>query len=293
LFRFLNPGLLGGRKAFNEKYALPITRDDNAERREQLRRLVQPFILRRRKDEVLKELPAKTEVVLSVEAGPEERALYEAMRREALREIAEAAPEEKRFKVLAQLTRLRQAACHPKLVRPKSKIPSAKLELVGETIRELLDNGHKALVFSQFVKHLKLVEEWVQGQGIAYQYLDGSTPGKERERRVAAFQAGEGQLFLISLKAGGTGLNLTEADFVLHLDPWWNPAAEDQASDRAHRIGQQRPVTVYRFVTAGTIEEQVVALHADKRDLADQILAGTGRTARLEVDEILTMLAAG
>jgi SNF2 family DNA or RNA helicase len=164
---------------------------------------------------------------------------------------------------------------------------------VGETIRELLDNGHKALVFSQFVKHLKLVEEWVQGQGIAYQYLDGSTPGKERERRVDAFQSGEGQLFLISLKAGGTGLNLTAADFVLHLDPWWNPAAEDQASDRAHRIGQQRPVTVYRFVNAGTIEEQVVALHADKRDLADQILAGTGRTARLEVDEILTMLAAG
>jgi superfamily II DNA or RNA helicase len=293
LFRFLNPGLLGGRKAFNEKYALPITRDDDAERREQLRRLVQPFILRRRKDEVLKELPAKTEVVLSVEAGPEERALYEAMRREALREIAEAAPEEKRFKVLAQLTRLRQAACHPKLVRPKSKIPSAKLDLVGDTIRELLDNGHKALVFSQFVKHLKLVEEWVQGQGIAYQYLDGSTPGKERERRVDAFHSGEGQLFLISLKAGGTGLNLTAADFVLHLDPWWNPAAEDQASDRAHRIGQQRPVTVYRFVNAGTIEEQVVALHADKRDLADQILAGTGRTARLEVDEILTMLAAG
>jgi superfamily II DNA or RNA helicase len=290
LFRFLNPGLLGTRKAFNEKYALPISRDDDALRREQLRRLVQPFILRRRKDEVLKELPAKTEIVLTVQPGPEETALYEALRREAVREIEEAPPEERRFNMLGQLTKLRQAACHPRLVRPNSTIPSAKLELVGETILELLENGHTPLIFSQFVRHLKLVEDWVKQQKIAYQYLDGSTPGRERERRVNAFQEGEGRLFLISLKAGGTGLNLTAADYVLHLDPWWNPAAEDQASDRAHRIGQQKPVTVYRFVTAGTIEERVVALHAEKRDLADSILAGTGRAARLEVDEILEML---
>jgi len=290
LFRFLNPGLLSSKKAFAEKYAIPITRDENAERRDQLRKLVQPFILRRRKDEVLKELPAKTEIILTVEPSKEEAALYEAMRRQALKEISEAAPEEARFKVLAQLTKLRQAACHPRLVRPKSKLPSAKLELVDETINELLDGGHKALVFSQFVKHLKIVEEWVKQAGIPYQYLDGSTPGKKRAEYVDAFQRGEGKLFLISLKAGGTGLNLTEADYVLHLDPWWNPAVEDQASDRAHRIGQQRPVTVYRFVTQGTIEEQVIALHADKRDLADRILEGTGRAGKLEVDEILEML---
>ena len=290
LFRFLNPGLLSSKKAFAEKYAIPIARGEDAERRDVLRRLVQPFILRRRKDEVLKELPAKTEIVLEVEPSKEEAALYEAIRRDALKVIAEASPEEKRFKVLAQLTRLRQAACHPRLVRPQSKLPSAKLELVSETIRELLDGGHKALVFSQFVRHLKLVEDWVQQAGIPYQYLDGSTPGKQRAERVEAFQRGEGELFLISLKAGGTGLNLTEADYVLHLDPWWNPAVEDQASDRAHRIGQQRPVTVYRFVTQGTIEEQVIALHADKRDLADRILEGTGRAGKLEVDEILEML---
>jgi SNF2 family DNA or RNA helicase len=290
LFRFLNPGLLGGKTAFNEKFNRPIARDGNEERRETLKNLVKPFILRRRKDEVLTELPPKTEIVLSVDLSDEEKALYEAMRRQALKDIAAADEQQKRFTVLAQLTKLRQAACHPRLVRPSSKIGSAKLELVGETLLEILAGGHKALVFSQFVKHLKIVENWVKGQGISYQYLDGSTPGKKRTESVNAFQAGEGDVFLISLKAGGTGLNLTEADYVLHLDPWWNPAAEDQASDRAHRIGQQRPVTVYRFVSEGTIEEQIIALHKEKRDLADQILSGTGNAGKLGVSEILDMI---
>ncbi len=290
LFRFLNPGLLGGKTSFNEKYGLPISRDHDTRRGDQLRQLVQPFILRRRKDEVLRELPAKTEIVLSVTPDADEAALYEAIRRKALEEIDLAPPEKKRFVVLSQLTKLRQAACHPKLVRPGSKLRSAKLDLVAATVREILENGHKALIFSQFVRHLRIVEQWVKQADIPYQYLDGSTPGKKRSLSVDAFQAGEGDLFLISLKAGGTGLNLTAADYVLHLDPWWNPAVEDQASDRAHRIGQQRPVTVYRFVTEGTIEEKVVALHADKRDLADRILAGTGKAATLEVDEILRML---
>lgn len=290
LFRFLNPGLLSGKSAFNEKFNRPIARDGNEERRETLKNLVKPFILRRRKDQVLTELPPKTEIVLSVDLSEEEKALYEAMRRQALKDIAAADEQQKRFTVLAQLTKLRQAACHPRLVRPNSKIGSAKLELVGETLLEILENGHKALIFSQFVKHLKIVENWVKGQGIAYQYLDGSTPGKKREESVNAFQAGEGDVFLISLKAGGTGLNLTEADYVLHLDPWWNPAAEDQASDRAHRIGQQRPVTVYRFVSEGTIEEQIIALHKEKRDLADQILSGTGKAGKLGVSEILELI---
>ena len=293
LFRFLNPGLLGSKSAFNEKYNRPIARGGDEDRRTALKRLVKPFILRRRKDEVLTELPPKTEIVLEVNLSEEEKALYEAMRRQAVREIAAADEQQKRFTVLAQLTKLRQAACHPRLVRPNSRLGSAKLELVGETILEILEGGHKALVFSQFVKHLKIVENWVKGQGIPYQYLDGSTPGGQRERAVNAFQGGEGQLFLISLKAGGTGLNLTAADYVLHLDPWWNPAAEDQASDRAHRIGQQRPVTVYRFVSQGTIEEQIIALHAEKRDLADQILEGTGRAGRLEIGEVLEMLREG
>ena len=191
--------------------------------------------------------------MLNVSLSEAEMAFYEALRRNALDAIAAADDQSKRFAVLAQLTKLRQAACHPRLAEADSRLGSSKLELVGDTILELLENGHKALIFSQFVKHLRIVEQWVKNQGISYQYLDGQTPGKKREAAVQAFQNGEGDVFLISLKAGGTGLNLTEADYVLHLDPWWNPAVEDRASDRAHRIGQQRPVTVYRFVSEATI----------------------------------------
>lgn len=290
LFRFLNPGLLGSSKSFNEKFAKPIAQNNDVERREHLRRLIQPFILRRRKSEVLSELPEKTEVILNVELSIGEKSFYEALRRKALEAIESSDDQSKRFTVLAQLTALRQAACHPRLLFPNSKLPSAKLELVGKTITELLENGHKALVFSQFVKHLRLVEEWVKNEGIAYQYLDGQTPGAKREAAVSAFQSGDGQLFLISLKAGGTGLNLTEADYVLHLDPWWNPAVEDQASDRAHRIGQQRPVTVYRFVSEHTIEEKIVKLHQEKRELADQLLSGTDVSAKLSVEQMLDLL---
>ena len=290
LFRYINPGLLGGAAAFQEKYAGPIRRDEKTSRLDQLRRLVQPFILRRRKEAVLKELPPKTEINLTVELGSEERALYEALRRQAVEEITTASAPAQRMIVLKQLTLLRQAACHPRLVRPLSQLSSSKLDLVGETIRELIDNGHKALVFSQFVKHLALVEAWVKAAGISYCYLDGSTPGGKRQQQVDRFQRGEADLFLISLKAGGTGLNLTVADYVLHLDPWWNPAVEDQASDRAHRIGQDRPVTVYRFVSAGTIEERILALHAEKRDLADQILSGSDLSSKLSVTDVLDLL---
>ncbi|WP_421946577.1 DEAD/DEAH box helicase [Phaeodactylibacter xiamenensis] len=289
LFRFLNPGLLGSQKRFNEKFTNPISKGDEP-RREQLRRLIQPFILRRHKRDVLTELPAKTEIILSVSLTESEHSFYEAIRRSALEAVEAADGASKRFAILAQLTKLRQAACHPRLVMPDSRVPSSKLDLVGETILELLDSGHKALVFSQFVKHLRIVEQWVKAQGIPYQYLDGQTPGKKREEAVQAFQNGEGQLFLISLKAGGTGLNLTEADYVLHLDPWWNPAVEDQASDRAHRMGQQRPVTVYRFVSEDTIEEKIVQLHQNKRELADQLLSGTDVSAKLSVDDMLSLL---
>ena len=290
LFRYLNPGLLGGRQAFNEQFAGPIRREGDRGRTEALRRLVRPFILRRRKEEVLTELPPKTEVNLAVELSEGERSLYEAVRREAVDAIDNANPQAQRMIVLQHLTRLRQAACHPRLIRPQSPLPSAKLQLVGDTLLEIVETGHRALVFSQFVRHLRLVEAWVQAAGLRYCYLDGSTPGGKRQREVDRFQAGEAEVFLISLKAGGTGLNLTAADYVLHLDPWWNPAAEDQASDRAHRIGQERPVTVYRFVSQGTIEERILALHAEKRDLADQILQGTDAGGRLSVAEVVDLL---
>jgi SNF2 family DNA or RNA helicase len=175
-------------------------------------------------------------------------------------------------------------------VLKNAHIQGSKLAVLQHTIAELLDNQHKALVFSQFVDHLAIVRAWLDEQGIAYQYLDGSTPAIERKKRVDAFQAGQGDIFLISLKAGGTGLNLTAADYVIHLDPWWNPAVEDQASDRAHRMGQQRPVTIYRLVTQDTIEEKILALHKEKRDLADSLLDGGDMAARLDTAALLQLL---
>lgn len=292
LFNFINPGLLGSLDRFNNSYAVPIEKNQDMEKREQLKRLLQPFILRRRKNDVLSELPEKTEVTLMVELSEEERAFYEALRRNALENLAGYDEDggQKRFQILAELMRMRQAACHPRLVVPHSKIQSSKLQLLKQTVAELIENGHKALIFSQFVKHLRLIEEWVQSENISYQYLDGQTPLAKREKSINAFQDGEGDLFLISLKAGGVGLNLTAADYVIHLDPWWNPAVEDQASDRAHRIGQKRPVTIYRLVSENTIEEKIVQLHADKRNLADSLLEGTEASAKLSASDLLALI---
>lgn len=293
LFNFINPGLLGTHEFFNEKFAVPIekTRDENA--RKTLQRLIKPFILRRRKNQVLDDLPEKTEIMLTVEMSPEERAFYESVRRDALEKIEsqDGEAKDKRFRILAELTKLRLACCHPKLVNENVQLGSSKLELFGETLDELLENKHKALVFSQFVKHLRIVEEYLQNKGIQYHYLDGSTPAHVRQERIDAFQRGSGDVFLISLKAGGTGLNLTAADYVIHLDPWWNPAVEDQATDRVHRIGQQRPVTVYRLVTENTVEEKILKLHETKRDLADSLLDGTDSSGKMSADDLLALIA--
>jgi SNF2 family DNA or RNA helicase len=178
-------------------------------------------------------------------------------------------------------------------VAPDLDLPGSKLSRFGEILDDLLDNQHKALVFSQFVDHLAIVRSYLDQRQIKYQYLDGSTPAGDRQKQVKAFQAGEGDVFLISLKAGGTGLNLTAADYVIHLDPWWNPAVEDQASDRAHRIGQKRPVTIYRLVAKDTIEEKIVDLHHHKRDLADSLLEGTDASGKLSTDELLRLMAEG
>jgi len=197
------------------------------------------------------------------------------------------------FHVLAELTRLRRAACDPRLVAPELGIVGAKAQEFEQLALELVAGRHKALVFSQFTDFLKLLAERLVAAGISYQYLDGSTPAAERTKRVAAFQAGVGDLFLISLKAGGFGLNLTAADYVLIVDPWWNPAAEDQAMGRAHRIGQLRPVTVYRLVTAGSVEERIVALHQDKRALADGILEGQDQGKPIGAAELRDLLGEG
>lgn len=294
LFQFANPGLLGSLDNFAKKFAIPIERDKDNDRRAQLQRLLQPFILRRKKDEVLKDLPEKTEITLTAALSTEERAFYEALRRNAVEKIAmdDSHGGQKHLKILAEIMKLRRAACHPILADKNAKfVESAKLNLFTEIVDDLLLNDHKALVFSQFVGHLKLLENHLKKQKIAYQYLDGSTPLAKRQQRIDAFQAGEGDIFLISLKAGGTGLNLTKADFVIHMDPWWNPAVEDQATDRAHRIGQERPVTVYRLIAEGTIEEQILKLHEKKRDLADSLLKGTDASAKLTAKDLLALIS--
>ena len=294
LFHTIAPGLLGSWEQFAQRFAGPIEREKNASRRKALARIVRPFILRRVKSEVLKELPPRTEVRLDVVLSKAERALYEKARLGAIARLASPSPDrDQRFEVLAELTKLRQLACHARLVEPKAPRVSAKLALLLEQLGEILAGEHRALVFSQFTRHLDLVGEALAERGIETLRLDGKTPPKERERLVDAFQKGEAPVFLISLKAGGSGLNLTAADYVFHLDPWWNPAVEDQAADRAHRIGQQRAVTVVRLVTRDTIEEKVLALHEDKRDLVAGILDGSDRAGKLSTQELVALLREG
>ena len=297
IMRFVNPGLLGTITRFNQRFATPIERNRDREAQHVLKRLISPFVMRRTKGQVLQDLPPRTELLLSVEPEAAEAAHYEALRRLAMKEVSElsvaaAGPQagQARFNILAQLTKLRRAACDPRLSSPEFGIAGAKVQAFAELATELTANGHKTLVFSQFVDFLQILRAPLDAAGISYQYLDGATPAAERSKRVAAFQAGEGDLFLISLKAGGFGLNLTAADYVVITDPWWNPAAEDQAMGRAHRIGQLRPVTVYRLVSKGTIEERIVDLHHDKRALADSILDDGDASALPSTEDLVALI---
>jgi superfamily II DNA or RNA helicase len=293
LFRFINPGLLGSEERFRARFVRPIEAEKDSHASHILKALVQPFILRRTKSQVLEDLPPRTEVMRLVELSDEERALHESLRRRALERLEgmrDAPAGRAHIQVLAELMRLRRCCCNPRLVVPDCALTGSKLEAFAELVDELRDNQHKALVFSQFVDHLTLLREYLDERKIRYQYLDGSTPPKTRQKRIDAFQNGAGDLFLISLRAGGLGLNLTAADYVIHMDPWWNPAVEDQASDRAHRIGQTRPVTIYRLVAADTIEEKIVQLHHAKRDLADSLLEGTDTAHTLTADELIDLL---
>lgn len=291
LFRFINPRLLGTFKQFNSRYGIPIEKHHDRDARRQLKKIIRPFMLRRIKSQVLEELPPRTEVTLRVEMKPEEIQFYEALRQQALENIEGSAEKSGRhLQILAEIMKLRRACCNPKLIVPETKISSTKLEVFSRVIKDLIESRHKALVFSQFTGHLALIREYLDKEGIYYKYLDGTTPARVRQQQVASFQEGEGDLFLISLKAGGLGLNLTAADYVIHMDPWWNPAVEDQAADRAHRIGQKRPVTVYRLVTANTIEEKIVKLHQEKRDLANSLLEGADVSAKISADELLELI---
>ena len=221
---------------------------------------------------------------MHVELSSEERALYEALRRNAMQTMMTNTeqPGHKQLKILAEIMKLRQACCHPRLVMEGSLLSSSKLQAFEELVDELLDNRHKALVFSQFVGHLRLIRELLDKKGIQYHYLDGSTPVPQRKKAVNLFQSGDGDLFLISLKAGGTGLNLTAADYVIHMDP---------ASDRAHRMGQKRPVTVYRLVAKDTIEDKIVDLHKHKRDLANSLLEGGDISGKMSVEDMMALIS--
>ena len=291
LFHFINPGLLGTLNRFNERFAIPIERYHNRDARLKLKKLIRPFILRRIKSQVLEELPSRTEVTLEVEMSEEEMLFYEALRQNAL-EVLENSQEKKarHLQILTEIMKLRQACCNPRLISDDTNISSAKLKVFASVVEEILAGGHKALIFSQFIGHLEILREHLDEKGIDYRYLDGSTSSTKRKQQVDRFQAGEGDLFLISLKAGGLGLNLTAADYVIHMDPWWNPAIEDQASDRAHRIGQKRPVTIYRLVCKNTIEEKIVRLHQEKRDLAGSLLEGSDMSAKISSEDLLDLI---
>ncbi len=292
VMHFANPGLLGGRSDFQERYAGPIASGDPAAAG-RLRAKIKPFVLRRMKREVLPELPPRTDAILHVELDDAERGVYDAVRAATKSDIvAKLAQGGGVLAALEALLRLRQAACHPSLVPGQTALSSSKIERLLEALGEATAGGHKALVFSQWTGLLDLVEPHLQTNGIDFTRLDGST--RDRAAVVNLFQSDDGPpVMLVSLKAGGTGLNLTAADHVFLLDPWWNPAVEDQAADRAHRIGQDRPVMVYRMVARDTVEERIFALQEKKRGLANVALGGTGgdRASGVTREDLLALLA--
>jgi hypothetical protein len=291
IFRYNNPGYLGSLDRFNTRLAVPIEQRGDKNARRRLKRLIAPFVLRRTKSQVLTELPPKTEMIRHVTMNDEERVIYEAVRKNAIEAIDASDSGDKRMIILAQLVKLRRACCNSALVLHEEEArPSAKMDAFVEIVEELRASGHKALVFSQFVGHLTFLRRRLDQLGITYQYLDGSTPPAQRASSVSAFQAGTGDCFLISLKAGGTGLNLTAADYVIHMDPWWNPAVEEQASDRTHRIGQHRPVTVCRIIAKDTVEDKIVKLHGRKKELAESLLDDTGAPSRLSSEDMLRLI---
>lgn len=274
-FAFLNPGLLGGLEGFKESFLGPIERGKDEAAAATLRNLTRPFLLRRTKGQVAQDLPPRTERVITVELEPAQRKLYEETRDRYRAQILGMLEGEgaatAQLRVLEGLLRLRQVCCDPRLMDSTTKVGSAKLEALLETMETLRAEGHKALIFSQFTQMLGLVKNELEARGIPYLYLDGRT--KDRQSRVDAFQSDpEIPFFLISLKAGGVGLNLTAADYVLHIDPWWNPAVEQQASDRTHRIGQTRPVFVYKFLARDTVEEKILQLQERKKALVDSLI---------------------
>ncbi len=287
--QFLNPGILGSKKEFQEEFVTPIGKGDEIAAKK-LRVRIKPFVLRRLKRDVAPELPPRTEVVLNCQLSDSERELYDSLMASGRKEVLEKLEEGGSvFHALEMLLRLRQACCHPNLVPGQNAESSSKLDLLADTLESTLAQGHRALVFSQWTSFLDLIGPRLSKMGISFSRLDGST--NNREKVVANFQDPNGpSVMLISLKAGGVGLTLTAADHVFLMDSWWNPAVEDQAADRAHRIGQENPVLICRLITENTLEEKILELQKKKLEISQTVLEGTGQAVSLTRDDILALL---
>ena len=294
IFDFLMPGFLFAYDSFRTGIEMPIVRNEDTQAMERLHRMIAPFILRRLKKDVLKDLPDKLEEIRYAGMEGKQQKLYDAQvirMRNDLQQQSENDFRRSRIQILAELTRIRQICCDPSLCFTNYDGESAKTELCMELLHSLIDGGHRTLVFSQFTSMLEILQKRLDAERIPYYLITGSTSKEERMKRVKAFNEGEMPIFLISLKAGGTGLNLVGADSVIHFDPWWNTAAENQASDRAHRIGQTKAVTVYKLVAKGTIEEKIVAMQQQKAKLAEDILGGEGiGSAVLSKEDLMKIL---
>jgi SNF2 family DNA or RNA helicase len=276
LVDFLQPGLLGEERDFTRQYRTAIEKNEDKERAQALSRRIAPFVLRRTKDAVAPDLPEKTQIIETIALEEKQRDFYDGVRLASHRRVRETIEERglarSQITVLDALLKLRQACCDPRLVGGQTEhegVPSAKIDWLTNALPEMIEEGRRILLFSQFTSMLALIEKTVQELNIPYLLLTGQT--RERTPLIEKFQSGAVPLFLISLKAGGTGLNLTAADTVIHYDPWWNPAVEAQATDRAHRIGQDKPVFVYKLIAQGTVEERIVSLQERKHALASQL----------------------
>ncbi len=294
IFDFVMPGYLFTSSRFTKHFESPIVRNDDKQRAEELRNMVAPFVLRRLKSDVLRELPAKIETTIYAEMTPEQKKLYTAYFLEAKGELESAIDagelNKSRIEILSKLMRLRQICCHPATFVEDYTGGSGKLDVTLETVESALESGHRILIFSQFTKMLNIIRAEFEMRGINSFYLDGSTPAIDRVNMSERFNNGEGDVFLISLKAGGTGLNLTGADIVIHYDPWWNPAVMEQAADRAHRIGQRRAVMVYNIVAESSVEEGILNLQAAKKNLADRVIEEGNFLSALSEKELLELL---
>ena len=294
IFDYLMPGFLYSYEAFRKNLETPIVKYKEEQASQRLKKMVSPFILRRLKGDVLADLPDKLEEIRYAKLEARQQQLYDGQVVHMKEMIASQGDEDfqkNKLQILAELTKIRQICCDPELLFEKYNGGSAKRTACLELIQSAMEGGHKMLVFSQFTSMLELLGQDLTRGGISYYKITGATPKQQRVELVSAFNGDDTPVFLISLKAGGTGLNLTGADVVIHYDPWWNQAVQNQATDRAHRIGQTKAVSVYKLIAKDTIEEKIVKMQEDKRDLADMVLSGeNGSITRMSKEELLQLL---